>query len=185
MPMYEPSSRSEAPKRLIRDEAGVSEVVGYIIMFGILSMITVISMLTFNDAQASTQDRVVELRADSAAARVAGAVVTAALFAEDNEGNDANFTREIELQQLLDGRAYTVALLPDDGTDPDRIEVDVAAIGYTATAPLFSAGATPQVTICAGQGAVEGGVIAVRYATQAGKDPGGVCPAQSIFLEAA
>jgi hypothetical protein len=163
MQRYGPTSnfdRALRATRLARDEQGVSEVIGYILMFGILSIITVFAMLTFATAHAAAQDRVVELRADSAAERVAGIVVTAALFAEAHQ-NEGTFERRIDLAPQFEGREYTVSIVRGVGSDPDRIEVMVPGISYTAQAPLFSAGSPSGFALCTSP--VPGGIVRVLF----------------------
>ena len=69
-----PRSPSEAPPtrpRLLRhDDEGVSEVVGYLLVFGILSIVLVLSMSAFAVGQEAAQSRAVQLRAEPATRRV-------------------------------------------------------------------------------------------------------------------
>jgi hypothetical protein len=193
MPRSTPRSPSRrlrpAPARRIlrRDDEGVSEVVGYILIFGILSVVLVLSMVAFNAAHSVARERAVQLRAESAAARVAGVVVQTAILAEQESGSSPEVAYRIDLPDDLEGEAYelfldpacTVAatcrdppacvatdelccLPPDDCTYPDRVRVLVPGIGLDPiVAPLFSAGAATTVNLC--QSSAVGGTIAVHY----------------------
>lgn len=136
-------------------------------MFGILSMITVLAMLTFSEAHTGAQDRVAELRADSAAERVASAIVDVALFAEDNP--EGNTSRRVDLPQQLEAREYTTYLWTSaSGAPPgtcdasitvDRVLVWVPGISYCAEGPLFSASAPSGVSLCESE--IPGGSLVV------------------------
>lgn len=150
------------------DSQGVSEVIGYILVFGILSMLLVLSMASFNIAQGSARERAVELRAESAAARVAGVLVQTAILAERESASATALAYRIDLPTDLEGMAYEIHLEPrsppscTSACHPDRIRISVPAIELTSvTAPLFSASAPANVHLCATT--VAGGAIQIRY----------------------
>lgn len=184
------------------DSEGAAEVVGYLLVFGILSIVLVLSMSAFTVAQETARSRVVSLRAESAAARVAGVVVQTALLAEQ-QGTSAAVAYRVDLPQQLEGLDYTVSIEPKSPagcttacTNPDRVRVRVPAVNVDVKAPVFSAAAASTVDICptAGQsnaGQTPGGHINVRFhgtgaapvsptpAVRAG------CTTNQLFLEAA
>ncbi len=177
MPGSAPPSTSEPHgppgRRLAGDESAVSEVVGYILIFGILSMVLILSMVAFGAVQDRAEARVVLLQADSAAERVASATVDAALFAE-TYGASANFSQAVLLPDDLEGRAYTVTL---EAGPPEQILLEVPGLAIRVTARLFSATAPADISVCASSAAVPGGPLFVRSA----KDPAN--PGQScLFL---
>jgi hypothetical protein len=144
----------------------VSEVIGQILIFAILSIILVLSMIAFNKAQLGARDRVVGLRAESAATRVAGIVVQGALIAEQ-QGTTAQVRFLVDLPPQLEDLDYTVKLVPAAGGLPARIDVTVPAVKITQAAALFSADAatsTAGFDICAST--VGGGHINVRFDTR-------------------
>lgn len=168
----EPASAGRPPRALTGDSAAVTEVIGYLLVFGILSLVLVMSMVSFNIAQVAARERAVELRAESAAARVAGVVVQTAVLAEQMADSSPVVAYQLDLDDQLEGYDYTIRLEPagkatlceadgDDLADADQICVVVTGIDVTATAPLFAAAAPADVTLCLT--AVEGGTIAVLY----------------------
>lgn len=109
-----PASSSDGNHpRLHGDEAGVSEVVGFLLTFGIISTILLVAMLGFNDAQQRAEVRLIEIQGSSAAQRVASAAVDLALFAQSNPHETAV---AIDLPAELQGISYSVFLCMD--TDP-------------------------------------------------------------------
>lgn len=154
------------------DEQAVSEVVGYVLIFGILSMILILSMLAFAAVQDRAEAAVVAIEGESIAQRVASAVVNAALFAERHPAN-ASYLQPIDLPTDLEGNAYVIHLEPASGSQAALVRVDVPGLGLDATAPLFSADAAASVQLCATSAA--GGRMAVRF------DPNHSCP--GIFLD--
>lgn len=219
MPRSTPRSPFETGRRpvlrrgLRRDDRGVSEVVGYLLIFGILSVVLVLSMVAFNAAHGVARERAVQLRAESAAARVAGVVVQTAILAEQESASAPEVTYRIDLPDDFEGEPYEMFLdpactvlatcrdppncvatdevccqPPDDCRFPDRIRVLVPRLGLDPiVAPLFSAGAATTVNLC--QSSAIGGTIAVRYdAVSAGTDPthtlcGVASGAKTIFIQ--
>lgn len=121
-----PPSKSDAicptPRRLGDD--AVSEVVGYLITFGIIASVLVVAMLGFSDAQGRAEQRVADIQADSIAQRVAGVLVDAALFLEHQSCDPAQplgsscggstLSIALELPATLQGSGYVVRLVPGD-----------------------------------------------------------------------
>lgn len=110
-----PPSTSDPPAvpRLAAADEGVSEVVGFLLTFGIISAILVVAMLGFNDAQQRAEVRLIEIQGSSAAQRVASAAVELALFAsEQNEDPAVEVMAAvaIDLPAELQGISYTVNL---------------------------------------------------------------------------
>jgi type II secretory pathway pseudopilin PulG len=198
-----PSRAAPTRPRLLRQDEGVSEVVGYLLVFGILSIVLVLSMTAFAAGQQAAQSRAVQLRAESAAARVAGVVVQTAVLWEQ-QGSGFAVAYLVDLPQDLEGRSYVVRLEPattvnvvgdcTTGAHPDQVCVQVPSLGITVTAPVFSAAAPTGLDICRTQ--VQGGALNVRInlptsgtpAIPAGCKAASDTPANSglnkIFLEA-
>jgi hypothetical protein len=169
------------------DSAGVSEVIGYLLVFGILSMVLVLSMSAFSIGQEAAQSRAVQLRAESAAARVAGVVVQTAILAEQ-QGTSAAIAYLVDLPQDLEGAAYTVSLEAAAGTAPDLVRVQVPAFEIDVTAPVFSVSAPAILFICTTE--VPGGPLYVRIygadavPTAGSPFPTNACGTNNFFLEA-
>ncbi|MHB1261561.1 MAG: DUF7266 family protein [Thermoplasmatota archaeon] len=175
------------------DSQGVSEVIGYLLVFGILSMVLVLSMSAFSTGQVAAERRAVELRAESAAARVAGVVVQNAVLWEQ-QGAGFAVAYLVDLPQQLEGRDYvvriekatTVTVATDclAGAHPDRICVMVPGLGITVTAPVFSAAAPLGLDICNSE--APGGPIHVRINVPAIGAPAlaSGCTPDDLFLEA-
>ncbi|MFA5945182.1 MAG: hypothetical protein WC876_12030 [Candidatus Thermoplasmatota archaeon] len=183
------------PKRVLRgDSEGVSEVIGYLLTFGILSMVLVLAMSAFSVGQEAAVGRAVELRAESAAARVAGVVVQTAVLAEQ-QGTGISVAYLVDLPQQLEGRDYTVRLerattvdVPADctrGAHPDQVCVTVPSLGIDpAIAPIFSAGAATDVGVCNTE--APGGALYVRFYSVPPSGPfsANACGTDQLFLEA-
>jgi hypothetical protein len=185
MPASTPASRSEriraTPARARAGEAAVAEVVGQVLIFGILSVLLILSMVAFNKAQLGARDRIVELRAESAATRVAGIVVQTSLIAEQR-GATSQVKFLVDLPQQIEGLAYTVSLVPAAGSVPAHVAVAVPANNALVTAALFSADAataTAGFDLCASS--VTGGHLNVRFDTRPATCPG--THAVALFLE--
>lgn len=153
--------------RLGCDEDAVSEVVGYLLVFGILAMILVLSMFAFNQVQQRAEASVVEAEGQSVAQRVASAVVNAALFVEDNYDPLApalapTYSQPLDLPTELEGHSYSVSL------SSLEVKVTVRDLGVVATAPLFSAEAPANVDFCATSATA--GRVAVSFDLASGDD---------------
>jgi len=172
-----PGARPTLPRRdLRRDESAVNEIVGQIIAFGIVSVVFVLSMIAFAAAQQGTQDRVLQLQSDSAAARVAGMVVQAGLVYE-SQGPSAHVKLRVDLPSDLQGRSYEVALVPAAPAVPASLQLTVPSRVLTSTAPLFAVDAPTGLVLCGTT--VHGGPVDVRYDDT--PHPGAPC----LYLESA
>jgi len=160
MPVSPPAFRSS-----IRDDRAVSEVIGHILIFGILSTVLILSLLGFTAAKQGAVDRVVEVRGESVAGRVAGSVVEAALFAEQSAASDLTLRTRLDLPDALEGRSYQV--------DLDADSVFVTAGGSTLESALFSSGDPADVVVC-DQAPLNGGPMDVVVTTV---PTGGIAPA--------
>ncbi len=114
MPASLPRCRSEGRPRPLRgDDAGASEVVGYILAFGITSMMLVASFLTFNAARSRTEDRILQVEASSLAHRVADAVVQIGLYQERHPTGAATAASgrlRLDLPSSIENRGYRIEL---------------------------------------------------------------------------
>lgn len=162
---------------LRQDESGVSEVVGFILTFGIISTILLLSMLAFIGIQDTVQESIVDQRARSASQRVAAVAVDAALLAE-TYGSETNFTHRLALPDSFEGYSYTIHTEPEDGTIEDRVRVQVPGLGIDVHAILFSAGAPADFSVCSSS--VSGGTVLIRF-DEDPDDPNKNC----LFLETA
>lgn len=157
--------RPTGPRRALRgDGAGVAEVIGYLLVFGILSLVLVMSMSAFGVAQEGAKERVVQLRAESAAARVAGVVVQASIVAE-KQGTGSAVAYFIDLPGQLEGLDYTVTLEDKTVSRPDQVRIAVPGPSISLTSPVFAAGASSTVDLC--PITVPGGPLYVRYGAPA------------------
>jgi hypothetical protein len=143
----------------------VAEVIGYLLVFGILSLVLVMSMTAFGVAQEGAKERVVQLRAESAAARVAGVVVQASILAE-KQGTGSAVAYFVDLPGQLEGLDYTISLENKTATRPDQVRIDVPGPRLSLTSPVFAAGASTSVDLCPVTAA--GGPLYVRYGAPAG-----------------
>lgn len=167
------ASRSRRDPR--DDERAVSEVIGFVLIFGILSMILVLAMVAFNEVHDRAEAAVVAVEGESVAQRVASAVVNAALFAERYGLDETSYLQALDLPAELEGNSYTVHLDPAvPGVSPAQVRVVVGAIAVETSAPLFSADASTDVTICSSS--VAGGRVQVHL------DPGAACPGISLVV---
>lgn len=143
------------------DERAVSEVVGYLLVFAILSMILILSMVAFKEIHDRAEVTVVTVEAESVAQRVASAVVNAALFAEQHASTEITFMQPLDLPTQLEGHSYVVHLDAAAGATPAQVRIVIAALALETTAPLFAADASVDVNICTDQS--PGGPVTVQY----------------------
>lgn len=148
--------------RLLRDDRAVSEIVGQILMFGILSMVLIMTLFSFNVAKEAAEDRVLDTTAASVAQRVASLVVDTALFAENFEEDQVDIQSRLELPAMLESRQYEI--------DLDASHVRVTSGDTTQRAPLFSAGSPTIVHVC-DQDPIEGGAVRVYAVADFDYDP--------------
>lgn len=135
------------------DEA-VSEVLGQILMFGILSMVLVLSLMTFNLAKEEAQERVVDTTAGSLAQRISSLVIDTAIFAESFEESDVSLESTVALPEFVENHSYTVQV------DGSQVTVTVPGTGAVATSSLFAAG-SGDIHVC-GQDAIQGGPVTIH-----------------------
>ena len=187
MPASRPALPSETPAACLQsDNAGVSEVIGYVLIFAIVSMLLIGSMLAFNIAQDAARARVIGLRAESAATRVAGVVVQVAIVQErqaTTPGAQALVSFLVDLPDQLEGQTYKVALEPPVPagctaacTQAGRVHVTAPATKTDVTAALFSADAPTGIDVCSPATSVTGGALYVHYG------PNAACGAGSFIF---
>lgn len=125
-------------------DAAVSEVVGSILIFGIVSMLFTLSLLGFVAAKEAAQERVVELQAESVAQRIAGVIVGAAIFydAHNGTGPDMDFRRHVQIEGQIEQSDFQIDL------DNDTVVVTVPAFDRSATVSVLGANKTALVTVC-------------------------------------
>lgn len=140
-------------RRLSEADEAVSEVVGQILVFGILSIVLVMSMFSFNIAKEQAEDRVVLATADAIASRVANLVVSTTTLAEGFADQQITLQTNMPLPQQIEGRSYNM----DMGAGA---VVNVPRHGYVASSSFFSADSGTNVRICEATG-LPGGSISV------------------------
>lgn len=104
------SSDPDARRQAWSSDEGVSEVIGFLLTFAIISFILLVSMVAFGSAQARAENRLIEIQGASAAQRVAAAAVDLALFATNHPHNTSI---AIDLPTELQGISYSVFLCQD------------------------------------------------------------------------
>ncbi len=166
--------------RHVSNSDAVSEVVGQILIFGILSTVLILALLGFNVAKEGANERVVEVRADAVAQQVASVVVEASLVAERMPADSLEITSRLSLPGSFDLDGYQIDL------DEDQVVVRVR--GITVTAALFSAGAPAGLVVCDVSTALSGGEVDVVVTTST--PPASICPnhggaARAVYIEAA
>ncbi len=124
---------------LSSDDA-VTEVVGQILIFGILSVVLTLSLVSFNVAKDSAEERIVSTTASAVAQQVADLVVDTAIMATAFEDADISVRAAVNMPEFIESRPYTVELNNDD--------ITVVVSGRTATAPLFAADSGATLHIC-------------------------------------
>ncbi|MFO1534657.1 MAG: hypothetical protein ABR586_03235 [Thermoplasmatota archaeon] len=150
---------------------------GQILAFAIVAGVFVLSMLAFQKASEQASDRVVQIRADSTAARIASVIVQSGLIMEE-QGSSVRVRFLIDLPQEIERRDYEVELHVPAAGETATVVVTVPSRDITATAPLMAIEASSGITVC--PGTVPGGHMYARYGEPAGS-PGNPC----LFLEAA
>lgn len=151
-----PDRRHPRRRGLLRSDDAVSEVVGQILMFGILSMVLILSLLGFSAAKEGAEGRVAALEAESMAQRVAGVYVGASLFAEKHAEENVQYERRVELPDGIQQRPFTVRV------ESETLILEIASIGVEASASLLSAGAPPKLVVCEQTAGLPGGPLLVK-----------------------
>lgn len=82
------------------DDQAVSEIIGFLLTFGIISSILVLAMIGFGSAQQRSYEKVAEAQADSIAQRVSSVLVDAAIFLES--ANSCAAQSQMRLSLLLE-----------------------------------------------------------------------------------
>ena len=156
----------------------MSEVVGQILAFAIVAGVFILSLIAFGLAQKATENRVIQLQADSAASRVASVIVQTGLLVEE-QGNSVRARLALDLPTDLEGQTYTVQLKVPGGGVRASIVVAIPSRGITASAPLFAVESPTGVALC--PTTVHGGRIYARFSDSTPGTPAVPC----MFLEAA
>lgn len=174
------ASRRARPRTLGNDDAAVSEVIGFLVTFAIISLVLMLSMMAFAKASADARTNAIDLRAQSVGTRVANLAITAALTAEQHgAGTAVRFLAD--LPQQLEGEQYRIYLEPAAPGQVERVRVQVPSVGIEVISPLFSADASPTLFICGGASGTSaaGGRLYISFNT-------GSYPTQNcLFIEAA
>ena len=155
-------------KALLAAEEGVAEIVGFVMVFGIIGVIILVSTLAFANQRQGVDQRVAELRAQSVAQRVAQVVYDVGLTAGTT--NDLRgYNRTIELPSTLEGFGYTVNLVNVTTTSSCtpaqpcwRVNVTVSGVRAFAEESVANVGVgQANFELCTQ--AVSGGTVRVRY----------------------
>lgn len=101
----------EHPRRFGKDEQGVSEAVGYIITFGISTIVLVTSLQAFLVIQRHTNDIAIDRAVHEVSAQVAFAVDEA--LRAGSTYPDANFAMSLTIPREVAGGTYTISLHED------------------------------------------------------------------------
>lgn len=155
--------------RAASDETAVSEVIGFLTTFAIVSFLLIVAMLAFSDAQGRATQRVADVQAESVAQRVATVAIDLALY--DANGGAADVAIAVELPLDLAGRGYQVRLCGDAVAPCDDPPCDEACpfvrvdSGSTRADQSMFLGAG--AALCAGAVA-NGGLAYVTYDASAG-----------------
>ncbi len=169
MPASPPPCNSEARRRLGSDASGVSEVIGYILSFAILSTVLLVALLTFNSARAQAEERVTEVEVASIAHRVAEAVIQVGVYAEAHAGSSPEVTLRLELPAGIGSRGYSVDLCTMSGTSCSKVPCDPSGAGTAANAVRVTSGSTKAyeslLGISAKVSCASAGRIAIVYST--------------------
>lgn len=92
--------------RLRGDDAAVSEVVGFILMFAISAIILVLSMQAFNKAQDGSNDLLAAVELKNIANRISTRIVQAGIVSQ--EFPDATFEVVVRIPEEVAGYRYTI-----------------------------------------------------------------------------
>ena len=179
-----------APRRPVRSaprpgDDAVSEVVGQMLMFAILSMVLILSLLGFGAAKDGAEGRVASLEAESLAQRTAGVYISASLFAEKHADDGLQYERRVDLPEVVQQRSYTVSV------QDQILHLSIESLGIEVSASLLSAGAPPGLTVCDQTAApIPGGPLLVKARDYVDPDDGALCPNGAdgdiiLFLESA
>ncbi len=112
-----------------RNDSGVSEVIGFLLMFVISSFLLVIAMSTFNNSQDTSEGVVTAVEMKSVAARVASRVLEASIVAQDFP--NATYEIQVDLPTPPNDRDYRVTLTASS------VDVDTTKGSATATTTTY------------------------------------------------
>ncbi len=156
----------------------VTEVVGQILIFGILSVVLTMSLVSFNVAKHSAEERILASTADAYAQQVADLVIDTAVMTAQFQGSDIDVQAIVDLPDVIQNRPYTVDL------DQDAV-VFVVDRTTTRQAPLFAAHSVGTVHVC-DQSPFVGETMALWVVDQARMDvikPGGTTPDPNVSCD--
>lgn len=151
-------------RSLRRDDRAVNEIVGYILMFAMSSVILSISTQAFLDARTDTQEIVhgVELR--TVAGRVASRIVQGGVIAQEFPNATVNVTLRVAPQ--LDGMSYHVQAAAS------KVTAAMNESSLSAEATTYNLGAIEYLRVVGVAGA-ERGKFQVGYKYSLFADIGG------------
>lgn len=159
-------------------EAAVSEVLGTILTFFVVTSILAVALLVFrNEGQEATREAGIN-GAEGVADRVAEGIEALLTFVENHPG--ATVALNVDLPGNLAGAGYVVRIVPasatacNDSTPATSPLVTVQRDGDCVRRPV--AGSVPLGRLC--DTSVGGGPLAVSYQAAATSS----CPGNSIFL---
>lgn len=98
-------------RRLIRNEDGVTEVVGYILTFALSAIILLISVQSFTVARQNSEAVITVVEMRNIANRIATRVVEAGLAGQ--EFPNATFEVVVNIPKEFNGREYSIQLMPE------------------------------------------------------------------------
>lgn len=123
------------PRRLFRrDDRGVTEVLGFVLMFALSSIVLITSVQAFNEAKTNADGVVSGVELRGVANRVSTRVVQAALLSEDFP--NASIRVEMRIPEAIGTGPYWVETASSGGNTV--IEAESADGSYSATASVFN-----------------------------------------------
>ncbi len=147
---------------LAADDQAVQEVVGFLLAFGITSLLVAGSLLSIEGAHQNARERAQASEADALAHRIAREMLTMADLGSNYPTGTAS--KLLQLPNQLAGASYTIHL----EAAPDQVRVSPTTIDEEGVGRLL--GVSASVPICPGQ--VLGGDLTVAY----GVGPGPTTP---------
>lgn len=142
------------PRAMARREEAVSEILGYILMFALSSVILVVSLQSFTSAKQGSEDIVSSVEMRSLADRVSARLLEASKVAQEFPNATYNIT--LRVPTTIGGETYRVS------TTSTLVTVETLNGGTRATASTYKLDAIPDLRV---GGAVysSDGHITVRY----------------------
>lgn len=114
--------------RLARDDAGVSEVIGFVLSFALSAVFLMISLNTFFLAKSNSDDVVSGAELKVIADRVASRVVEAGLIGAEFDSATVNMT--LDIPQDLNGHPYYIEAR-SHGVYANISDLDLSAVATT------------------------------------------------------